>query len=104
MTAEDRKLCVQIVAQILLSDMALTESESVFLDEVSTRFGFDHKQCEQLVSSVNIHDPILERVAQLSPAAHPVLLELVEAAAQADGVIEPMEAKLLGKIRASLQS
>ena len=101
---EDAKILLQIVAQILLSDMALTETESEFLDHVADELGIGQTLLGELVGAVNLHDPIVERVNKVSVEAHPVLLRLVQEAADADGVIEPMEAKLLAKIREAVGS
>ncbi len=99
MTLDEMTRIAQIVGQLLLSDMALTSEESEFLDALMNRYALDDEARTAVFSGVNLGDDPAERVAALSVEARRELLEVLRQAADADGVVEPAEARLIAKVQ-----
>ena len=72
MTPDDKMRIVQIVGQLLLSDMALTAEESDFLEALMTRYELDKDARSAVYTGVNLGDNPAVRVAELSPRLTPV--------------------------------
>ncbi len=98
MTHDEMICIVQIVGQLLLSDMALTAKESDFLESLMTRYELDADARSAVYAGVNVGDNPAVRVAELGADAKHELLGALKEAAAADGVVEPVEAKLIAAV------
>ena len=89
---------VQIVGQLLLSDMALTDLESDFLERLMDRYALDKEARSEVFGGINIGDDPAEGVADLSAEARTELAAVLHEAAGADGVIGPVEADVIARV------
>lgn len=99
--AQDRLLC-EIVAQLVISDGAVTDEEHAFLRRLMDRFGFEDADRQAVFGAVDIGQPIEQRLAGLDHAAKAELLTELEAAAQVDGEVGRGEAEIIDEVRAAL--
>ena len=102
MQTDEKIRIVQIVGQLLLSDMALSAEESDFLDALMGRYELTEGDRKAVFGGINIgNDPALA-VAELSADSRAELLTVLHEAAHSDGVIEPVEAELIALVEAAV--
>ena len=89
---------VQIVGQLLLSDMALTALEGDFLERLMERYALDKEARSEVFAGINIGDDPADGVADLSDEARAQLVAVLHEAADADGVIGPVEADVIARV------
>lgn len=99
MKPAEHTLIVKIVGQLLLSDMALTYEESEFLDGLMNRYRLEEEARKEVFRDVNVGADPTDAIAQLSPEGRTELISALQEAAEADGVVEPVEADLIAQVR-----
>lgn len=96
-----RAFC-EIVAQLIISDAAITDSERHFLERLMDRFGLDDVGKKAVIDSVDIGEPIAPRLERLDRDERRALLAELEAAAAVDGEIAPGETEIIEEVRRAL--
>lgn len=99
---ERNLLYCQIVAQLLIADAAVTDSERDFLERLMNRCGFDATQKQAVFNGVDYGQPIDDKLAKLDTASREQLLGELEAAAAVDGEIDEGELEIIDVVRRAL--
>lgn len=99
MERHERKLYVQILAQMLIADGVLADEERAHLERVMDRLELSGEERSEALGEVSIDSPVEARVAELGEAARGTLLTEVEAALDADGQRTKSEAYFLSRVR-----
>ncbi|MGE0790287.1 MAG: hypothetical protein AB7S26_31720 [Sandaracinaceae bacterium] len=99
MDAHDRKLYVQILAQMLIADGVLADEERAHLDRVMDSLSMPDAERAEALRGVSIDSPVEERVAALGAAAKQNLLAEVEKALNIDGELSNSEKYFLERVR-----
>ena len=102
LTRLERMAYVEIVAQVLVVDFAITLEESDFFDRVVARMALTDAERIAVCKRVNIGDDVEFEAATLGKEARSDLMETLQAAAESDGAIAPREQELLDRIAAVL--
>ena len=97
----NRVFC-EIVAQLIIADAAVTDSEREFLYRLMDRFGFSEEDRKAVINSVDIGQPIDDRLAQLDAHTRIDLLGELEAAAAVDGELGQGEMQIIEEVRRAL--
>jgi uncharacterized tellurite resistance protein B-like protein len=97
----NRVFC-EIVAQLLIADAAVTDEEREFLYRLMDRFGFTDEDRQAVINSVDIGQPIDDRLALLDSNTRLQLLTELEAAAAVDGQIGEGELQIIEEVRRAL--
>jgi uncharacterized tellurite resistance protein B-like protein len=100
---QHRRIFCEIVAQLIIADAAVTDAEREFLYRLMDRLGFDDGDRQAVINSVDIGEPIDDRLAQLDPASRLQLLTELEAAAAIDGVVGAGELQIIEEVRRALE-
>lgn len=98
---QQRVFC-EIVAQLVIADAAVTDDERELLIRLMEGFGLSEDERKAVFNSVDIGQPIAERLAQLDEGMRAELLLQLEEAAAIDGEIGPGEAEILEEVRRTL--
>lgn len=98
MQTHDRKLFVQIIGQLLISDGVLSDPERAYLDRVMDSLAMDPQERKGALSGISMDSPVEERVADLSAEAKAKLLEAARGAADADGAQSKNELAFLARL------
>jgi uncharacterized tellurite resistance protein B-like protein len=96
------RIFCEIVAQLIIADAAVTDSEREFLSRLMDRFGFDEHDRSAVINAVDIGEPIDHRLAQLDAAAREQLLADLEEAAVVDGEVGAGEWQIIEEVRRAL--
>jgi hypothetical protein len=99
MKLEHKIFYCHAVAQLLLSDVVLTDMEVKFLEGLMDRLGLDEPVRRAIMDEVNLEDPVDERLRELPLADRKLLLEELRAAATVDGNFAIREAALISQMR-----
>lgn len=99
---EQNLIFCEIVAQLIIADAAVTDSERVFLERLMDRLGLDEGAKKAVINSVDIDDPVGPRLERLGPDARRLLLSELEAAAAIDGEIGRSELEIIDEVRSAL--
>jgi uncharacterized membrane protein YebE (DUF533 family) len=99
---ESRTFC-EVVAQLIIADGAVTDTERTFLERLMNRFGFDEDAKQAVINSVDIDDPVGPRLERLGPETRRLLLAELEAAAAIDGHIGRSELEIIEEVRRTLE-
>jgi uncharacterized tellurite resistance protein B-like protein len=99
--AQDRLFC-EIVAQLIIADAAVTDDERAFLERLMDRFGFDADDRRAVFGTVDIGQPIDDRLARLDEEHRVELLEQLEDAAIVDGEVGRGEREIILEVRGAL--
>lgn len=99
--AQDRVFC-EIVAQLIISDAAVTDEERAFLERLMEGFGFDADDKKAVFGAVDIGQPIDDRLAKLDADAKSKLLAELEVAARVDGTVGRGEQEIIDEVRRAL--
>lgn len=99
----DRLYC-EIVAQLLIADAAVTDDERAFLEKLFDRFEFSAEDRQAVFNSVDIGQPVDDRLAKLDAEHRGLLVQELEQAALADGEIGPAEAAIIDQVKQALQA
>lgn len=100
MNRTDRKLFVQIVGQMLITDGVLADAERSYLDRLMESLGMDPTEQKDALREISLDSPLEERVSALSGEARDSLLAEAEKAMAIDGRASNSEQALLERIRA----
>ncbi len=98
---QDRLFC-EIVAQLIIADAAVTDDERAFLERLMDGFGFDAADRAGVFSSVDIGQPIDDRLAKLDRARREQLLTDLMTAAVVDGEVGRGEQEIIDEVRQAL--
>jgi hypothetical protein len=98
MNANDHKLIVQIVGQVLISDGVLTDPERDHLESLMDRLKMDPSERSEALGGISVDSPIEERVHALSSDAKP---RAVEEAERALGVGGDGDHPLVARVRSA---
>jgi len=101
--AQDRLFC-EIVAQLIIADAAVTDEERAFIERLMVRFGLDLDDRQVVFGSIDIGQPIEERLHKLDRAHRKELLEELEAAAAVDGEVGRGELEIIDEVRRALET
>ena len=99
---ERNLLYCQIVAQLLIADAAVTDSERDFLERLMNRFGFEPAHKQAVFNGVDIGQSVEDKLMRLDPASRAQLLGELEAAAAVDGEIDENELEIIDEVRRAL--
>ena len=99
MDPTDRKLYVQILAQMLIADGVLADEERAHLDRVMDSLGMPDEERSEALRGVSIDSPVEERVKALGEAAKKNLLTEVEKALTVHGEMSNSEKYFLERVR-----
>lgn len=102
MDADEKKLFVKILGQILIADGALSDAERDYLDRVLDSLGLEGDERKQALMGIDVDSPVEERVAALAPETRARLLDEARKALEADAQINPGEARIVDRIQAVL--
>lgn len=80
MDPNERKLYVQILAQMLIADGVLADEERAHLDRIMDSLQMPPEERSEALRGVSIDSPVEERVAKLGPETRQNLLSEVEKA------------------------
>lgn len=97
------RLFCEIVAQLVIADGQVTDSERDLLIRLMDRFGFDEGDRSAVFNSVDYGAPIADRLAALDGDMRRALLVELQAAAAVDGEIGPAEAQILDEVRSAIE-
>ena len=95
---EDRKRVLEIVAQVLVVDFAITLEEDDFFDRLVTRLALTPDQRAAVVKRVNIGEPVELVAAHLGAEARVDLMRILAEAAAVDGHIAAREIDVIERI------
>ncbi len=98
MEPQDRKLYVQILAQMLIADGVLADEERAHLDRVMDSLDMPEQERAEALREVSIDSPVEERVAGLSEGAKQSLLQEVRKALMVDGEMTNSEKYFLERV------
>jgi uncharacterized tellurite resistance protein B-like protein len=101
---ERQRVYCQIVAQLIIADAVLTDEEHDFLMRLMDRFGFDESDRQAVINSVDIGQPIDDKLKLLDDDSRRVLLDELVAVAMVDGDMAEGEAEIIATVRRALQS
>jgi uncharacterized tellurite resistance protein B-like protein len=93
---------IQLLAQVLIVDGALSDAERSYLDAVMNRLAMPADARKAALAGVSLDSPVEERVASLSDEAKRLLRHELEAAAASDGETKSVELSLVQRVRAAL--
>lgn len=99
MKLEHKILYCHAVAQLLLSDVVLTDMELQFLQNLMDRLKLDEPVRRAIMDEVNLENPVDARLAELPESDRRRLLEELRAAATVDGSFAIREASLIQEVR-----
>jgi uncharacterized tellurite resistance protein B-like protein len=99
MDENERKLYVQILAQMLIADGVLADEERSHLDRVMDRLEMSPEDREDALRGVSIDSPVEERVKGLGEEAKNGLLEEVEQALLVDGDMTNSERYFFDRVK-----
>ena len=99
---KNRVFC-EIVAQLIIADAQVTDSEREFLYRLMDRFGFSDDDRQAVFDAINIGEPIDDRLHQLDADGRRELLSELEAAAAVDGEIGAGERQIIEEVRRALE-
>ncbi len=99
---EDRMRVLEIVAQVLVVDFAITLEEDDFFDRLVAQLALTAEQRAAVVKRVNIGDPVELVAAQLGPESRVNLMRILAEAAAIDGQIVAREVEVIERIGAVL--
>jgi uncharacterized tellurite resistance protein B-like protein len=97
------RLFCEIVAQLVIADGQVTDSERDLLLRLMDRFGFSPDDRTAVFNSVDYGAPIADRLAALDTDMRRELLVELEAAAAIDGEVGPAEAQILDEVRSAIE-
>lgn len=101
MNPNDRKLIVQIVGQVLISDGVLTDPEREYLDALMDRLRLDPSERSEALGGISVDSPIEERVGSLSAEAKKTA---VDEAIRAVGIDTDGDHPVVARVRAAATS
>lgn len=104
MQPSERKLYIQILGQVLISDGALSDAERSYLDALMDSLGMPPDERKAAFAGISLDSPVEERVAGLGEAARIQLRGELERAMAADGQEQRSETALVERVRAALGS
>ena len=99
MTSEQVNAYLTCLGHMLLADGKLTIGETVFLGEVSQRFGLPASTARKICLMIGDVSQIGDCIASIPAEHHEALLKDLEMAAAADGKICDAERKLMANIQ-----
>jgi len=99
MQANDQKLFVQIIGQLLISDGILSDPERAYLDRVMDSFSMDPEERQLALHGISMDSPVEARVAGLSAEARAQLLDAARGAVDADGESSKNEVAFLTRLQ-----
>lgn len=99
-----KKLLCQIVAQILITDLVLTDSEGDFLEHLMDELELDDAVRREVKRSVNVGGDIGELVAALDPTHRDEILATLQRAAEVDGAMGEGERALIARVAEALDA
>lgn len=94
----------QIVAQLIIAGAVLTDEEHEFLVRLMDRFGFDESERQSVINSVDIGQPIDDKLKLLDDDSRRVLLEELVAVAMVDGDMAEGEAEIIATVRRAIEN
>lgn len=94
----EKKLFVQIIGQLLISDGILADPERDYLERLMNGLGLSDAERREALSGISIDSPVHDRIAALSSDARGRLVEEARRAASADAERSPRERQLLEQI------
>ena len=99
MDLREKKLFSQVVAQLLIIDGELTDTEYDFLQRVMDDLGLTELDRKDVTAGVNIDSSVQERVAQLSEADRADLIFDLKTAAGVDDRVSAVEERMIALVR-----
>ena len=102
MEPQDRKLYVQILAQMLIADGVLADEERAHLDTVMDGLDMPEQERAEALRGVSIDSPVEERVAGLGEEAQKTLLTEGKKALVVDGEMTNSEKYFLERVETLL--
>jgi hypothetical protein len=101
MNPNDRKLIVQIVGQVLISDGILTDPEREYLDALMDRLHLEQGERSEALGGISVDSPIEERVGSLSAEAKQTA---IDEAVRAVGIDSSADHPVVARVRAAATS
>jgi hypothetical protein len=98
MDLREKKIFCQVVAQLLIIDSELTDTEHKFLYDLMEAQGLGKADQEEVIAGVNLDTSVEARVAGLSAAHRDKLAEALRLAAEADGVVTAVEEDIIALV------
>ncbi len=103
LTRLERMTYVEIVAQVLVADFAITLEEDAFFQRVVARMELTDDERAAVTKRVNIGDEVAFEAASLGDEARADLMKTLAEAAATDGEVAPRELDVIERVGAVLR-
>jgi len=99
MDSNDRKLFIQLVAQVLIADAILSDDEHDYLESLIVKHGLTPEERKEALRGISMDSPLEERIKSLSPAGREALVNELMTTMLADGKATRNERVVVEEIR-----
>lgn len=102
MELSQKKALCRIVAQLLITDLVLTDDEGDYLSRLMVELGLDASAQREVIASVNVGQDLTALLEGLDRAHREEILERLHRAAEVDGAVGDGELALIAQVEAAL--